>query len=474
MRKGILKSFLSSGLQAISVQVLGVLFIAIVAKFLSKEAFGIVQAANAMAMFITTLLSFGLEQVVVRRIAASSTSDWAAAAFLFHNLVGSVIALGLTVLAAQILPDPESIMYYLPLFFAAQAVMFLVTPLKQFLNAKHIFTPYGVIAIFSNTLKIVLALVLYSRNGLSIMAAGYILLGCAFLEIFTLLIYIRTKTSFRFTFRLSAYRKLIRESMPQYLSAVFDSSLSRLDIILLGFIGASFAATADYGIAYRAYEMARLPIVIIAPVILNIFARAMASGGKISIEVQAEVKTLYTIEIFFAMLIPLVLNILWSPVLNIVFDNKYGSSNAPEFLILSVCIPLHFFINLMWTICFSARKYKKTATITMFSALINLVLNIVLIKYWGGLGAAIAYLLTTLFQAAAYYLVVNRHMMHIPLDVLFRFLAAAALSYIGVQWLNLNTVLEIVIAVTLYFAINLATGWINRAHFKNIRTYLQK
>ena len=92
MNKSILKSFFSSGLQAVAVQVLGVLFIVIVAKVLPKEEFGIIQTVNVIAMFITTLLSFGMEQVVVRRIAASSTSDWAASAFLFHNLIGSVLA----------------------------------------------------------------------------------------------------------------------------------------------------------------------------------------------------------------------------------------------------------------------------------------------------------------------------------------------------------------------------------------------
>lgn len=474
MNKSILKSFFSSGLQAVAVQVLGVLFIVIVAKVLPKEEFGIIQTVNVIAMFITTLLSFGMEQVVVRRIAASSTSDWAASAFLFHNLIGSVLAFGLTVLVAYVYPGQGSAFHYLPLFFAAQGVIFLVTPLKQFLNAKHMFTPYGVVAVGSNLCKIILAILLIKTERLSVTTTGIVLLVCAAIELVSLLIYISTKTNFKMSFRFSAYKKLIKESMPQYLSAVFDSSLSRIDIILIGFIGASFAATADYSIAYRAYEIARLPIVIIAPIILNIFARALASGNRIKQDTQHQINYLYTTEIFLAMLIPLVLNILWSPLLDMFFDNKYGSSNETMFLILSVCIPMHFFINLMWTICFSAKKYKKIATITMLSAVLNLVLNIVLIKYFGGIGASVAYLVTTIFQATAYYMVVNKHLMDIPLFTLFRFLGAAAAIFIAVSFIGVPLLLKLLIAILGYMLICLWAGWISIGHFKNMKLYLKK
>lgn len=474
MRKGILKSFFSSGLQAVAVQVLGVLFIAIVAKVLPKEEFGIIQTANATAMFITTLIGFGMEQVVVRRIAASSSSDWAAAAFLFHNFIGSVIAMSITILLAYIFNNPEDVLYYLPLFFAAQAVIFLVTPLKQFLNAKHIFTPYGVIAVVSNIIKIILAIVLISSQLLNIINSGYVLLFCAVLELISLLIYVRTKTNFKLSFKFKAYKKLLKESMPQYLSSIFDSSLSRLDIILLGLIGTSFAATADYGIAYRAYEVARLPIVIIAPIILNIFARALSNGNKINDTTKNEITQLYRIEMFMAMLIPLILNILWSPVLNIFFNDKYGSSNSVEFLLLSICIPLHFFINLMWTISFSARKYKKIATVTMLSAVVNLLLNVLLIKYYGGVGAATAYLLTTLLQATLYYSMVRRNLMAISLLPFIRFFIIVAISYSATYFIPMHFTLRLITAIIIYVGISFGCGQIKLSDIKNLKAQLRK
>lgn len=469
MKKGILKSFFSSGLQAIAVQVLGALFIAIIAKFLDKDSFGMMQWANATAMFITTILSFGMEQVVVRRIAASDRSDWAAAAFLFHNFIGSVLAFGLTLTAAYFFPGANEALIYLPLFFAAQAIIFLVTPLKQYLNAKHMFTPYGVIAVVSNTCKIILTAILIKGDLLTLTNTGGILLVCAALELVSILLYVRIKTSFSLKFRFIAYKKLLKEAMPQYLSVIFDTSLSRLDYFLLGIIG-TFALTAEYGIAYRAYEIARLPIVIIAPVILNIFAKLMTE--QLSDNQQDLVKKLYTLEMFFATFTILVLNTLWSPLLNAFFDGQYGSSNSAEFMILSICIPFQFFINLTWTIGFAAKKYRKIATITMLTAILNLVLNLILIPYMGGRGAALAYLCTTLFQAIVYYRLVNKNFMRIPLQTLFKFLLLGAATYYAGTLIEIHYILQLLLSLFLYTTICFALGWVSIKQIKDIKGYL--
>ena len=71
-----------------AIQVFGVLFFWVISFYLPKDEFGIISWANAVSMFLTTILSCGMEQVIVRRIAASSRSDWAAAAYFFHTIAG--------------------------------------------------------------------------------------------------------------------------------------------------------------------------------------------------------------------------------------------------------------------------------------------------------------------------------------------------------------------------------------------------
>lgn len=415
-----------------------------------------------------------MEQVVVRRIAASDRSGWAAAAFLFHNLIGSVLALIVIVIISNVFSSDNAALSFLPLFFTAQALIFLLTPLKQFLNAKHMFTPYGVIAVISNVAKLILAYWFITKSALSIANVSYVLIGCSLFEFLALVVYVKRKTDFSFSFKISAYKKLLKESMPQYLAVIFDSSLSRLDIILLGIIGGGYVATGEYTFAYRAYEVARLPIVIVAPILLNVFAPMLSSGKRMDVDKEKKVNELYSIQMFIAMLIPLLLNILWSPVCDMLFDGKYGSINSTEFLLLSICVPLHFFINLMWTLSFTAKKYKMIATLIMFTATSNLILNIILIPIYGGLGAAVAYLITTVFQACAYYVLINKHVMNIPLSILLKFITLAAITYIGVMYIPLNFGLQLIIASVIYVALVFGTRSIKKENLISFKQLLKK
>ncbi len=473
MKGRLLKSFFSSGLQAVSVQVLGVLFLLVVAYYLDEEQFGIINWANAVAMFLTILLSFGLEQVVVRRIAASDTSDWAAAAFFTHTIIGSLLGLLVVTCLSFWLKDAKEGLVYLPYFFAAQGLLLIVMPLKQFLNAKHMFAPYGVIAIISNICKLGIAFFLVKGEVMSITNVGYTLIVCAAVELVLLLVYVFRKTSFRLNFKIIAYKKLLKEAAPQYFAVIFDTSLSRIDWILLGIIS-TYAATGGYSFAYRAYELGRLPIVVIAPVILNLFARALSPGKVFDEDKKTLVKRLFKVQIFLAMLLPLCINILWSPLLDTLFDGKYGSSNSIEFLMLSVCIPIHFMINLLWTLCFSARRYKRIATVTMIIAISNLVLNLVLIPYYGGMGAAISYLITTILQAALYYNTVKKRLVGLPLLSMIAFFAIATLLFFLSKEVDIHYMARVILVAVVYIFIVLLTGLVKKSDIKLLLQHLKK
>lgn len=323
--------FFSSGLQALALQVLGSIFFYVISVYLNKDSFGAISWMNALSIFVTTILGFGLEQVVIRRIAASQRSDWAAAAFLFHSLATFFVTLGVLLLLSLVLHD--NIYQVLPWFFIAQGLLFLGIPLKQFLNAKEKFTPYGIIAIISNSLRVCGAFYLITIYQLQVRSVVMVMIGTAGAELLALLMYVITKTDFNFKFQFRAYKKLVKEATAQYVSVIFDMSLSRMDWLLLGFM-TSKTVLADYSFAYRAYELSRLPMLIIAPVILPRLSRLMAL--KPSNQLQEQVNSFNTFELLLAMLLPLVLNILWIPVVGMITGGKYGAANATEFLILSL------------------------------------------------------------------------------------------------------------------------------------------
>ncbi|MEZ5018244.1 MAG: oligosaccharide flippase family protein [Flavipsychrobacter sp.] len=473
MKNNLLKKIFSSGLQAVSVQILGVIFLFIVSFYLSESEFGIISWYTAVTITITTLLSFGIDQVAVRRIAASERSDWAAAAYLFHAFVGSVIAFVILVTITAIWSNSDNTLRFLPWFFIAQSLMYIGTPLKQFLNAKQKFAPYGVIAVISNLTKISLAYWGIYRELLSVDLVYAILIICALIELVGLLIYILKYTSFSFRFKFVAYRKLIKESTAQYIAMVFDTGISRLDWILLGIISTN-AITGVYAFAYRAYELTRLPITVIAPVILNIFSKLLVSGKKPDEEKQAVIRQLFTVGVFAAILMPLVLNILWAPTLDWLYNGKYGSSNAVEFLLLTICIPFQFTINLLWTLTFASKNYTKVTKITIVTAVTNLLLNLLLIPFYGGLGAAVAYLITNLVQMSGYYLVVKGKIMAFPLRSLLLFLIMGAIAYSISTFLTDNLVLQLVTSLGVYISLAILTKQVRKDQIGTLKMLLKK
>lgn len=468
--KALVKIF-SSGLQAVAVQVLGSIFFYLISVYLSKDSFGAISWMNALSIFVTVILGFGLEQVVVRRIAASGRSDWAAAAFLFHSIVAFITALLVLILLSVLVKDGSGIYQLLPWFFVAQGLLFVGIPFKQYLNAKEKFTPYGIIAMVSNGARIIAAIYLISEKQLSVNTILIVMICTAGAEFCALLIYILSRTDFNFKVRLQAYKKLIKEASAQYISVIFDMSLSRMDWLLLGFL-ASNAVLADYSFAYRAYELSRLPMLIIAPLILPRLARFMAI--KPSPELKQQVNSFNTIELFWAMLIPLILNILWVPLVGLITGDKYGSSNATEFLILSICIPLQFFINLLWSLSFSAKRYKVVTSITVACAITNILLNLALIPILGGIGSAIALLATNLLQGILYYRQVSKHIMNISLLSFSIFLVIAAAAWFITGLINIHFMIRLLLAVVVYLLLAKLSNQVNRKNIDNSKLFLSR
>jgi len=455
-RQSILHRIFSSGLQTVAVQVLGLIFFYLVSFYASKEDFGIINWSMAVCALLTTLLSFGMEQVVFRRIAsAKRSSDWAAIAFLIHSAVGTAIVLLVLIFLSTVF-DSEN-WKHLPWFFAAQGLTYLGLPFKQFLNAKQRFTPYGLIAVFSNLLKIGLALWVISSALVTVTAVYFILIVCAAGELVALWTYVFRNWKLSWKFRFKAYRKLVKESLPQYMSVLFDSGLSRIDWILLGIIGTQ-VMTAEYAFAYRAFEVAKMPILIMAPIILAHFSRIQVGGQPLTLEKKGQIIDLFHLEIFVATATALGANLIWVEAGEWVFQNKYGLVNQTEFMILSSILPVQFAINLLWTLAFTGKMYVRIANLTMGAAVLNLLLNLAFIPSMGGKGAALAIALTACAQLLAYGFITRDRVGFLPLYRILAFWAVAGAAYwlFKIIWV-LPIFLEVPLAMFFFILVCLGT-----------------
>ncbi len=473
MKNSLLSKIFSSGLQAIAVQVLGGVFFILILLFLSKEESGAIAWANSVALVIVMALSFGMDQVVVRRIAASDRSDWAAPAYFFHLLVLNSITL--LVLSSVVWFWGDKLMSgfrILPWMFLVQGLLFTAGPLKFYFNAKQQFRPYAIIAIASNLAKLGIGIWLIKTGTFTSWAAMQVLIACAMFELIALLGYIIFTSQFSFKVRWVAYTKLVKEALPQYVAVLFDSSLARADMILLGILCTN-VITSEYGLAYRAYEIAKLPLTVISPILLARFARMLAMNIKAEEATVSNIKHIVAVEGYFSMLIPLILNLLWAPVLDQLFDKKFGSVNAVEFMLLSLCIPIHFYINILWTLAFSARKYKQVSAIIGITAIANILLNLALIPFLSGTGAAIAFVITCIAQLIGYYMLVKKHIARVPVSSIIIFTIVALTAYFIAIYVTAIIWLQIIIAFAVYSILCILMKQVNITNMKATAQFIK-
>ncbi|MDB5147445.1 MAG: hypothetical protein JWQ57_1465, partial [Mucilaginibacter sp.] len=189
-------------------------------------------------------------------------------------------------------------------------------------------------------------------------------------------------------------------------------------------------------------------------------------------ELQEQVNSFNTAELLLAMLLPLVFNILWTPVVGMITGDKYGATNAAEFLILSLCIPLQFFINLLWSLSFSVKKYKAVSSVTVACAITNIALNLILIPLFNGIGSAVAFLITNILQAILYYRLVNKHVMHISLRPFIILLPTVLVGWFITASLSIHFLFRLLLGIAFYLLVAVISKQLSRRTIQNSKQFL--
>jgi O-antigen/teichoic acid export membrane protein len=133
---------------------------------------------------------------------------------------------------------------------------------------------------------------------------------------------------------------------------------------------------------------------VIAPILIPRFTKLFQQQN-----IRANnLKFLIRIELIIAAFIVLLLNSYWAPVIDSLTAGKYGAVNIKTIFILSLCMPLLYVNNFLWTIYFVQGRLKMILNAFILTLLVNVTGDILLIPYYKNEGAAFAFLLSCLAQ----------------------------------------------------------------------------
>lgn len=383
-------------LQVLVNQFLGVFIFLLISRYLDKPAFGELSWSLAVLTFIMTILSLRLEQVIVRNVAAGGEPSKMLSLFMMHNLITGTIFFLLLSAGVRWLPvffNRNSLLWILSI---SQLLGFFSLPFRQVITGRAAFGWLVVLSSIANLIRAggLLGVVVFSTISLQWVLILFTFSALAEFIAGAYIVFHRLQIPYTVR-RFSEYKELIKSSFPQVGMVVLNAGIARMDWILLG-IFSTPARTAEYSFAYKAFELSPLPLLIVAPLLLNYYSRSPLQKDP------ARLNLLIRWEMVLATLLPLLSIIAWSPLADALTHNKYGQVNEVTFLILCFCIPFQYLINIHWSREFAQDRLGRIFTVTAITALVILAGDLLLIPLYAGRGAAIAFLAGMIVQYLLY------------------------------------------------------------------------
>lgn len=466
----LLKDVSANTLQILLNQGLGVFIFLLLSRYLDKDTYGDLNWSLAVLTLVTTIGSLRLEQIVVRNVAAGKDPAGMLTLFTAHNLVIGTGIFLLLVTANFFFPAFAARHPFLWIVSISQLLTFFALPFRQLVTGKAAFGWLAVLATISNFIRFVWLGWLAVYSTLTIQRVLWIFTVSAGAEFILggYIVFRRLQVPLQTHLRWKDYRLLILSSLPQVGMVFVQAGIARIDWVLLGILSTP-ARTAEYSFAYRAYEFSPLPLLILAPFLLNSFSRGATGaepGGGVGAEARPgslrgdahRLNLLVRLETVAATLLPLWLVMVWSPLVDYLTGNKYGQSGALTFLILSAAVPFQYLINLYWTEEFAADRLGRIFRITAITGIVVLAGDCLLIPLYTGPGAAVAYLAAMIIQYILYYRASSLPGRGEWGKAMFIAMAITIISGWAAVWLTASIVWRLVIASGLY-AVLMAATW---------------
>lgn len=399
MKKKLVIDLSANTLQLVINQLFGLLIFYVLSANLDKNSFGQVNLALAVLLSAFNILSFGIDQVIIKKIAHGDDTQAILSLYAFHVLFTGTLFYGL-LLAGRAFFIHDNEQYRLILLIGLGKLMiFFSTPLKQVSNGMEQFKLLAFMLVVSNMARGIGLLVLALFHQVSTGTIIWVFIGGDILELAVSFYLFKryARVPVFPVWKKAAYFSLLKESLPQVGVVLITSALARFDWLFIGFM-ISAVSLAEYSFAYKIFEISTLPLLAIAPLILPRFAKLFKTGNQS----QADLTLLIRIELIIAAFTGLMLNICWNPVIDGITHGRYGAVNTTTIFILSLCLPLVYLNNFLWTIFFAQDRQKMILQSFLLTFGINVLGDMVLIPFYKNEGAALAFLLACLAQAIFY------------------------------------------------------------------------
>lgn len=373
-----------------------------VARYLGPEQFGLFNFATAFVGLFGAIAGLGLQSIVVRDIVRDPSGKeetlGTAAALQF---VGGLITYGLILVTICWLRADDAlakvivaILGSMMLFKTSEVAVYWFE--SQVLSKFTVWVQNGVFLVFA-AIKVMLLL-----QSAPLVAFAWATMAEALIVALLLLVMLSLRGLRVRQLRLTAARakSLLADSWPLLISGIAVLIYMKIDQIMLGqMIGDE--AVGIYSAAVRISEVWYfVPMVIVA----SVFPAILEAKKRSEEQYYRRLQRLYDLMVWLSISIALSMTFLSTPIVTLLFGDSYVGAGA----VLAVHIWAGIFVFLgvasgQWFL--AENRQALSLQRTVLGAIVNVILNIILIRGYGVLGAAWATVVAQLCAALIFDLI---------------------------------------------------------------------
>nr|WP_319372586.1 flippase [uncultured Methanobacterium sp.] len=420
------------------------------ANYLGAAGFGTLSAALALAGILTIFTDLGLSALTVREVARDKTL---ASKYIGNTTIIKLIFSGLTLLATFLIVQlfvhdhtSATVIYIITIaliFNVISGTFSAVFQAYEEMEYQSVATVLNSILMFAG----VYIAIFYNSN---IMAFAMVYLIINFIILlFNVVICLWKFVVPKFEIDFKFWKALIMEAYPLAIASIFALIAFKIDTIMLAFISGD-VATGLYSAAYKLLEALMFIPSVYATALLPVFSKFhVSSQDSLKFSYYKSFKYLSMLGIPIAVGTTLLADQI------ILFIYRTGYTEATVILqILIWAIPIIFVSYVLGASITSINKQHETVRISFLCMVLNIVLNLLLIRKYGYIGAAVVTVITELSLFLFYFHLISKHVCKIKLrEVLLKPIIASFIMALFIILVKTNLFVVIIIATLIYFAV---------------------
>jgi O-antigen/teichoic acid export membrane protein len=272
-------------------------------------------------------------------------------------------------------------------------------------------------------------------------------------------------------FNIHYSKNLIINGLPIALFSIFMIVNYRVDTIMLSIITTN-STVGWYNAAYNLiFGLSFIATSLIGSLFPILSKKSIISKKSIKIIYKKGMKYLLIISLPIAF----GTTILANDIIYIIYGNEFNNSIVILQILIWSIIPM-FLYNLLGSIIMSLDEEKKAVYFWGICALINVILNVILIPMYTYIGASLTTIISELLLFLLFYLFISKYYFYVSIiKILYKPLIASIIMVIYIyNFININLFILIMSSMILYFILLIITKTFSNTDKKIIKELINR